>query len=90
MATVVLIEDEKQNRRFVRVSLETQGMTVHEAETGKQGLVEAATRKPDLVVIDLGVPDTNGIDVIRELRSWTELPIIVLSARMRKSRKSLP
>jgi two-component system KDP operon response regulator KdpE len=54
--TVVLIEDEKQIRRFVRASLEAEGITVHEAETGKQGLVEAATRKPDLVIVDLGCP----------------------------------
>ncbi len=85
--TVVLIEDEKQIRRFVRVSLEAQGMTVHEAETGQKGLVEAATRKPDLVIIDLGLPDTDGIDVIRELRGWTELPIIVLSARTQEEEK---
>jgi two-component system KDP operon response regulator KdpE len=85
--TVVLIEDEKQIRRFVRVSLEAQGMTVHEAETGQKGLVEAATRKPDLVIVDLGLPDTDGIDVIRELRGWTELPIIVLSARTQEEEK---
>jgi two-component system KDP operon response regulator KdpE len=86
-ATIVLIEDEKQIRRFVRVSLEAEGMTVHEAETGKQGLVEAATRKPDLVIVDLGLPDTDGLDVIRELRSWTDLPVIVLSARMQEQEK---
>ena len=85
--TVVLIEDEKQIRRFVRVSLEAQGMTVHEAETGQKGLVEAATRKPDLVIVDLGLPDTDGIDVIRELRGWTGLPIIVLSARTQEEEK---
>jgi len=85
--TVVLIEDDKQIRRFVRVSLEAQGMTVHEAETGQKGLVEAATRKPDLVIVDLGLPDTDGIDVIRELRGWTGLPIIVLSARTQEEEK---
>jgi two-component system, OmpR family, KDP operon response regulator KdpE len=84
---VVLIEDEKQIRRFVRVSLEAQGMTVHDAETGKQGLVEAATRKPDLVIVDLGLPDTDGLDVIRELRGWTEVPVIVLSARTQEAEK---
>ncbi|QSN62118.1 two-component system response regulator KdpE [Caballeronia sp. M1242] len=85
--TVVLIEDEKQIRRFVRVSLEAQQMTVFEAETGQQGLVAAATRKPDLVIVDLGLPDTDGIDVIRELRSWTEVPVIVLSARTQEEEK---
>ena len=78
--TVVLIEDEKQIRRFVRAALEGAGMVVHHAETGKQGLVEAATRKPDLVIVDLGLPDTDGLDVIRELRGWSELPVLVLSA----------
>lgn len=85
--TVVLIEDDKQIRRFVRVSLEAQGMTVHEALSGQQGLVEAATRKPDLVIVDLGLPDVDGIDVIRELRGWSGLPVIVLSARTQEEQK---
>ncbi len=84
---VVLIEDEKQIRRFVRASLEGEGIVVHDAETGKQGLVEAATRKPDLVIVDLGLPDTDGLDVIRELRGWSDLPVIVLSARTQESEK---
>jgi two-component system KDP operon response regulator KdpE len=79
--TVVLIEDDKQIRRFVRTTLEAQGMSVFETETGQQGLREAAFRLPDLIVVDLGLPDTDGIDVIRELRTWTEQPVIVLSAR---------
>lgn len=87
LSTVVLIEDERQIRRFVRLSLEAHGMTVHEAETGQQGLVEAATRKPDLLVIDLGLPDMDGIEVIRELRGWTAVPIIVLSARTQEGQK---
>ncbi len=85
--TVVLIEDEKQIRRFVRAALEEDGVTVHEAETGKQGLIEAATRQPDLVIVDLGLPDTDGLDVIRELRGWSELPVIVLSARAQEEEK---
>ncbi|GLU35274.1 two-component system response regulator KdpE [Trinickia caryophylli] len=85
--TVVLIEDEKQIRRFVRASLEGEGIGVFEAETGKQGLVEAATRKPDLVIVDLGLPDTDGLDVIRELRAWSDTPVIVLSARTQESEK---
>jgi two-component system, OmpR family, KDP operon response regulator KdpE len=84
---VVLIEDEKQIRRFVRTALEAEGIAVYDAETGKQGLVEAATRKPDLVIVDLGLPDTDGLEVIRELRGWSELPIIVLSARTQESEK---
>ncbi len=84
---VVLIEDEKQIRRFVKAALEAEGVTVHEADTGQRGLIEAATRKPDLVIVDLGLPDTDGLDVIRELRSWTDLPVIVLSARSQESEK---
>ncbi|MGT2471520.1 two-component system response regulator KdpE [Paraburkholderia terrae] len=84
---VVLIEDEQQIRRFVRASLESEGMVVYDAPTGKQGLIEAATRKPDLVIVDLGLPDTDGLDVIRELRGWSALPVIVLSARTQESEK---
>jgi two-component system KDP operon response regulator KdpE len=84
---VVLIEDEKQIRRFVKAALEAEGVSVHEADTGQRGLIEAATRKPDLVIVDLGLPDTDGLDVIRELRSWTDLPVIVLSARSQESEK---
>jgi two-component system, OmpR family, KDP operon response regulator KdpE len=78
---VILIEDEKQIRRFVKAALEAEGITVYEADTGQRGLIEAATRKPDLIIVDLGLPDTDGLEVIRELRGWTELPVIVLSAR---------
>jgi two-component system KDP operon response regulator KdpE len=85
--SIVLIEDEKQIRRFVRASLEAEGMLVHDAETGQQGLVEAATRKPDLVIVDLGLPDTDGLDVIHALRGWSDLPIIVLSARSQEHEK---
>ncbi|KAG0164885.1 hypothetical protein DFQ30_009252 [Apophysomyces sp. BC1015] len=85
--TIVLIEDEKQIRRFVRTSLQAQGMTVFDAESGRQGLVEVATRKADLAIVDLGLPDTDGLDVIRELRGWTDLPIIVLSARSQEEQK---
>ena len=85
--TVVVIEDDKQIRRFVRTTLESQNMTVFEAQTGQQGLREAAFRKPELIVVDLGLPDTDGIDVIRELRTWTDQPVIVLSARTNEEAK---
>ncbi|SAL81519.1 DNA-binding response regulator KdpE [Caballeronia terrestris] len=85
--TVVMIEDDRQIRRFVRATLEAQGMNVIEAETGQQGLREAATRKPDLIVVDLGLPDADGIDVIRELRNWSSQPVIVLSARTHEETK---
>lgn len=78
---VVVIEDEPQIRRFVRSALEAEGWQVHEADTAKKGLSEAGTRKPDLLVLDLGLPDGDGLDVIRDLRGWSGVPIIVLSAR---------
>ena len=79
--TVVVIEDEPQIRRFLRSALEAEGWQVHEADTAKKGLIEAGTRKPDLLVLDLGLPDGDGLDVIRDVRSWSGVPIIVLSAR---------
>ena len=78
---VVMVEDEKQIRRFVRTALESDGIRVVEAQTGRQGLTEAATRKPDLVILDLGLPDLDGVEFIRDLRGWSSLPVIVLSAR---------
>ena len=78
---VVVIEDEPQIRRFVRTALEAEGWQVHEADTAQKGLTQAATRKPDLLVLDLGLPDGNGLDVIRDIRGWSGVPIIVLSAR---------
>ncbi|WP_206953109.1 two-component system response regulator KdpE [Trinickia acidisoli] len=84
---IVLIEDERQILRFVRASLEAEGVTVYDAQTGKAGLIEAATRKPDLVIVDLGLPDADGIDVIRELRGWADVPVIVLSARTQEAEK---
>ena len=78
---VVVIEDEPQIRRFVRSALEAEGWQVHEADTAKKGLSEAGTRKPDLLVLDLGLPDGDGLDLIRDVRGWSVVPIIVLSAR---------
>jgi two-component system KDP operon response regulator KdpE len=79
--TAVIVEDEQQIRRFVRTALESDGWAVHEAATLQQGLVEAGTRKPDLVILDLGLPDGNGVEFIRDFRAWSPVPIIVLSAR---------
>ena len=78
---VVLIEDEPQIRRFLRATLTGQGYRLFEATTGADGLVEVGSRQPDVVIVDLGLPDVDGIDVIRRLREWTAVPIIVLSAR---------
>jgi two-component system KDP operon response regulator KdpE len=84
---VVLIEDERPIRRFLRVTLEAQGYRLFEATTGADGLVEVATRQPDIVVLDLGLPDIDGIEVIRRVREWSTVPIIVLSARGEESDK---
>jgi two-component system KDP operon response regulator KdpE len=84
---VLVIEDEPPIRRFLRPSLASQGYRVVEAETGEDGLVQAATRQPDLVVLDLGLPDLDGLEVIRRLREWATVPIIVLSARGGESDK---
>jgi two-component system KDP operon response regulator KdpE len=86
-SVAVLIEDELQIRRFVRSALETENWRVFEAETVKQGLIEAGTRKPDVVILDLGLPDGNGIDFLRDLRGWSTVPVIVLSARSEETDK---
>ena len=77
----LLVEDDRHIRRFLRTSFEAEGWRVFEAETMRQGLIDAATRKPDLVIADLGLPDGDGVDLIRELRGWSRVPVIVLSAR---------
>ncbi|HSB23304.1 MAG TPA: two-component system response regulator KdpE, partial [Burkholderiaceae bacterium] len=84
---VVIVEDEHQIRRFVRSTLEAEGCRVYEAATAREGLVEAATRQPDLIVLDLGLPDRDGIEFIRDLRGWSEAPVIVLSARSAEADK---
>ncbi len=84
---VLIIEDEPQIRRFVRAALESEGCQVHEADTAQRGLIEAGTRKPDLVILDLGLPDKDGVSVIRDLRAWTDIPVIVLSARTQEAEK---
>ena len=81
MISVLIVEDEKEIRRFLRTALEAESLRVHEAETLQRGLLEAATRKPDLVILDLGLPDGDGIDFIRDFRQWSQTPIVVLSAR---------
>ena len=78
---VLVIEDEKEIRRFVRSALEAEGYRVAEAETQQRGLIEAGTRRPDLLVVDLGLPDGDGIELIRQLRAFSGAPVIVLSAR---------
>jgi len=85
--TLVVIEDDPQIRRFLRTGLSAEPFRIFEAETGKDGLVEAATRKPDLIVLDLGLPDVDGVDVVTRLREWYTRPIIILSARSNEQEK---
>ncbi|MBJ9238760.1 MULTISPECIES: two-component system response regulator KdpE [Citrobacter] len=87
MTNVLIVEDEHAIRRFLRTALEADGLRVYEAETLQRGLLEAATRKPDLIILDLGLPDGDGIDFIRDLRQWSAIPVIVLSARSEESDK---
>jgi two-component system, OmpR family, KDP operon response regulator KdpE len=86
-ARVLMIEDEPEIRRFVRMALESEGLEVFEAATLQRGLIDAATRRPELVVLDLGLPDGDGLDFIREFRGWSAAPIVVLSAREGEERK---
>ena len=86
-SVVLIVEDEKLIRRFVRTSLEEEGCRVVEAGTSAQGLIESGNQKPDLVILDLGLPDGNGIDFIRDLRGWSDVPILVLSARSHENDK---
>jgi two-component system KDP operon response regulator KdpE len=79
--TVLLIEDEPEIRRFLRTTLPEHGFKFSEAVTGQDGLAQAKARNPDLILLDLGLPDLEGTEVIRRLREWTPTPIIVLSAR---------
>lgn len=78
---ILIVEDEAEIRRFVRLTMEAEGYEVHEADGVQRGLIEAATRRPSLVVLDLGLPDGDGVDLIRDLRTWSGVPVIVLSAR---------
>jgi two-component system KDP operon response regulator KdpE len=84
---ILLIEDEPQMRRFLRITLQSHGYRLVEAAAGQEGLMEAATRNPDIVLLDLGLPDLDGIEVVRRLREWSEVPVVVLSAREQEQDK---
>jgi two-component system KDP operon response regulator KdpE len=84
---ILVIEDDPAIRRFLRTALVNRGYRFVEATTAKDGLTQAATRQPDLVILDLGLPDLDGLEVIRQLREWTSLPIIILSVRGQESDK---
>ena len=88
-AIAIVIEDEPNLRKFVRMSLESDGCAVYEADSIQRGLIQASTRRPDIVLLDLGLPDGDGVDFIREFRVWSDVPIIVLSARTAEAQKVL-
>ncbi|RPH77240.1 MAG: response regulator, partial [Nitrospiraceae bacterium] len=85
--TVLLIEDEPEIRRFLRTSLPAHGYRLHEATTGSDGLAQAKARNPDIILLDLGLPDVDGTEVIRQVREWSTIPILVLSAREQEQAK---
>ena len=81
MKTILIIEDEAHIARFIKTAMEQEGYQVYTADSSHRGLIEAATRRPDLLILDLGLPDGDGCDVIADIRTWSSLPILVLSAR---------
>ncbi|TDU70639.1 two-component system KDP operon response regulator KdpE [Prosthecobacter fusiformis] len=85
--TCLIIDDEVQIRRLLRLALESRGHTVREAEAGQQGLQEAAFHKPDAVLLDLGLPDMDGLEVLKRLREWSDVPVLILSVRDQESVK---
>jgi len=84
---ILIIDDEVQIRRLLKITLETAGFTVVEADTGRYGIEEAARRQPDAIVLDLGLPDLRGIEVLRQLREWTKVPVLVLTVQAAESDK---
>jgi len=86
-ATVLVVEDEPEIRRFLRSALGAEGYKVVESTTARRGSIDAATHKPDLAIVDLGLPDFDGLQVVRRIREWSAMPIIVLSARVQERSK---
>jgi two-component system KDP operon response regulator KdpE len=86
-STALVIDDELQIRRLLRVCLEANGYRVSEAATGKEGIAEAAQHPPDVVILDLGLPDMEGVAVLKRLREWSRVPVVVLSVRDREEDK---
>ena len=85
--TILVVEDEPEIRLFLRTSLAAEGYRIVEAVNGERGVIEAGTHKPDLAIVDMGLPDLDGVEVIRRIRKWSPLPIVVLSARAREQAK---
>jgi two-component system, OmpR family, KDP operon response regulator KdpE len=86
-ASILVVEDEPEIRRFLRSSLGAEGYRVVESESGARGAIDAGTHKPDLAIVDLGLPDFDGIELIRRIRGWSPMPILVLSARAQERSK---
>jgi two-component system KDP operon response regulator KdpE len=86
-AVILVVDDEKPIRRFLKAALAANHYIVHEAETGKDALMQVANLKPDAVILDLGLPDMDGIEVTRQLREWTQIPVIILSVRDQEKEK---
>lgn len=84
---ILIVEDEPQIRHFLRTTLTAEGYRVIEAENGQRGVLKAATHKPDLVMVDLGLPDLDGVEVVKRIRAWSALPILILSARSEEADK---
>jgi two-component system KDP operon response regulator KdpE len=84
---ILLIEDDPQIRKFLRVMLTAEDYRFHESSSGEEGLAQAAARTPDVVLLDLGLPDTDGIDIIKKIRTWSQMPILVISARTQEREK---
>ncbi|AHV97449.1 response regulator [Paenibacillus sabinae] len=78
---ILVVEDDKPIRKLITTTLETQGYRYHTAETGEVSIIEAISRQPDLIILDLGLPDMDGVDIIKKVRDWSNVPIIVVSAR---------
>jgi two-component system KDP operon response regulator KdpE len=87
LTTALVVDDEPQIRRLLRITLEGNGYRVVDAVNGKEGLLEAAQSRPEVVLLDLGLPDMNGIEVLKRLREWSRVPVIILSVRDRESDK---
>jgi len=85
--TILVIDDEVQIRRLLRLTLEAEGYGVREAGTGRAGLDEVVRRAPDLLVLDMGLPDLSGLDVLRQLREWSPVPVLVLTVRAAEADK---
>jgi two-component system KDP operon response regulator KdpE len=86
-ATALVIDDEPQLRRLLRVTLEANGYTVVDAVNGNEGIVQAAQCRPDVVLLDLGLPDLDGVEVLKRIREWSQVPVLILSVRDRESDK---